>query len=267
MTPAARLSAAIEVLAEILRYHRPAAQALADWGKAHRFAGSGDRAAIGNLVYDALRRRHSLAARMGSDSPRALVLAAAPNALGLAPDAVVAAADGTDYAIESLTAAETEGLARDVPSDAPDHVRGDIPEWLAPSFARAFGNNAVDEAAALARRAPVDLRANLLKADRDKVLRALAPLHPVATPFSPTRVRIAPPSGAGRTANVEAEPGHGKGWYEVQDEASQIVAFLAGAGPRIQVLHPWAGAGGETLARAAGLRNTGQIYAYDAHRS
>ena len=69
MRPGAHIKAAVEVLDEILSRHRPAAAALADWGKSHRFAGSGDRAAIGNLVYDALRRRRSLAAQMGSDTP------------------------------------------------------------------------------------------------------------------------------------------------------------------------------------------------------
>ena len=61
MKPGARMAAAVEVLEDILVRHRPAALALSEWGKAHRFAGSGDRAAIGNLVYDALRRRQSLA--------------------------------------------------------------------------------------------------------------------------------------------------------------------------------------------------------------
>ncbi len=69
------------MLDDILNSHRPAAMALADWGKAHRFAGSGDRAAIGTLVFDALRRRSSIAARMGADTPRALALGAAPRAL------------------------------------------------------------------------------------------------------------------------------------------------------------------------------------------
>jgi 16S rRNA (cytosine967-C5)-methyltransferase len=62
---------------------------------------------------------------------------------------------------------------------------------------------------------------------------------------------------------VEAEPGHGKGWYEVQDEGSQIAALMAGAAPRLQVLDLCAGGGGKTLAFAAAMRNTGQVYAYD----
>ena len=74
MTPSARLSAAIEVLADIEARRRPAAQALKDWGLSHRFAGSGDRAAIAGLVYDALRRKASSAWIMGADTPRAVLL-------------------------------------------------------------------------------------------------------------------------------------------------------------------------------------------------
>jgi 16S rRNA (cytosine967-C5)-methyltransferase len=266
MRPGARLAAAIEILDEILRRHRPAAQALTDWGKAHRFAGSSDRAAIGNLVYDALRRRLSLAAQIGADNARALVLAAAPSALAMTPEAVSAAADGSAHALEPLTDAEAAALRRGPPRDTPQFIRGDFPEWLAPSFGRAFGDRAGEEGAALARRAPVDVRANLLKADREKVLKALARHGSAPTPYSPVGVRLPPPAGPGRVANVEAEAGHGKGWYEVQDEGSQIAAALAGAGPRLQVLDLCAGAGGKTLALAAAMRNTGQIYAYDSDR-
>lgn len=263
MRPGAHIRAAIEVLEEVLGRHRPAATALADWGKGHRFAGSGDRAAIGNLLYDALRRKRSLAAQMQSDAPRAIALAAAPRALGLAPAAVIATADSSPHAVEPLSEAEQAGLVRAVPADAAVSVRGDFPDWLEPSFARAFGEAAAAEGAALARRAPVDLRVNTLKADRDKVLKALARFAPEPTPLSPIGVRLPAPEGPGRQPNVEAEIGHGRGWYEVQDEGSQIAALMAGAGPRQQVLDICAGAGGKTLALAAAMRNTGQIYAYD----
>jgi 16S rRNA (cytosine967-C5)-methyltransferase len=263
MRTGAQIKAAIELLDEVLNRHRPAASVLADWGKAHRFAGSSDRATIGNLLYDALRRKRSLAAQMGSDSPRAIVLAAAPHALGLAPAAVAASADGSAHAAEPLTRAEQDGLQRQVPAGAPASVRGDFPDWLEASFARAFGAAAAEEGAALARRAPVDLRVNGLKADRDKVLRALARFSPDPTPYSPIGVRLPAPEGPGRQPNVEAEPGHGKGWYEVQDEGSQIAALMAGAGPRQQVLDLCAGAGGKALAFSAMMRNTGQVYAYD----
>ena len=105
MTPAARASAAIEVLADIALRKRPAADALKDWGLAHRFAGSGDRAAIGNLVFDALRRRASSAYAMGDDSPRALVLRTLVSGWGIAPEAVEALADGSRFAPAPLTPA------------------------------------------------------------------------------------------------------------------------------------------------------------------
>ena len=266
MKPGARLKAAVEVLEQSLGRHRPAADALADWGRAHRFAGSSDRAAIGNLVYDVMRRRVSLAAEMGADSPRALVLAAAPRAFALAPEQVAALADGSEHALAPLSEAEAKALGGGLPAGAPDHVRGDYPAWLAASFARAFGERAAGEGAALARRAPVDLRVNGLKATREKVLKALGRFGAKPTPFSPVGVRLAAPEGPGRQPNVEAEPGHGKGWFEVQDEGSQLAALLAGAGPRQQVLDLCAGAGGKTLAIAAAMQNTGQIYAYDANR-
>ena len=106
MRPGAHIKAAVEVLEDVLKRHRPVGTALADWGKSHRFAGSGDRATIGNLVYDALRRRRSLAAQMDDDSTRAIALAAAPHALGLSPAAVIASADGSPHAVEPLS--ETE---------------------------------------------------------------------------------------------------------------------------------------------------------------
>ena len=263
MRPGAHIKAAIEVLDDALGRHRPVAAALADWGKSHRFAGSGDRATIGNLVYDALRRRRSLAAQMDADTTRAIALAAAPHALGLSPAAVIASADGSAHAVAPLSEAEQATLTRAVPADAPVSVRGDFPDWLEPSLARAFGAVAAAEGAALARRAPVDLRVNTLKADRDKVLKALARFGPEPTPLSPVGVRLPAPEGPGRQPNVEAEIGHGRGWYEVQDEGSQVAALMAAAGPRQQVLDICAGAGGKALAFAAAMRNTGQVYAYD----
>jgi 16S rRNA (cytosine967-C5)-methyltransferase len=263
MRPGAHILSAIEVLEDIEARHRPAAVALADWGRAHRFAGSGDRAAIGNLVFDALRQRRSLSILMQCDAPRAIVIAAAPRALGLPVDAVIASADGSAHAIAPLSPDEHAGLRRELPLDAPVAARGDFPDWLQPSFERAFGAAAAEEGAALARRAPVDLRVNGLKADRERVLKALARFKPQPTPHSPLGVRLLPPEGRGRQPNIEAEAGHGKGWYEVQDEGSQIAALMACAGPRQQVLDICAGAGGKTLAMAAVMRNTGQIYAYD----
>ena len=263
MKPGARLAAAIEVLDEIDRHHRPAAVALSDWGRTHRFAGSGDRSAIGNVVYDVLRRRRSLASRMHDDSARSLVLAAAATSLGLDPDALDKAADGSKHAIPPLTDSERAALAMPLPAGAPDAVRADLPDWVAPAFHDVFGDRIVKEGEALASRAPVDIRVNLLKATREKVLAALAHTGAEPTPLSPVGVRIPHGIAGKRTPNVEAEAAHGKGWFEVQDEASQIAALLAEPGPRQQILDLCAGAGGKTLALGAEMQNTGQLYAYD----
>jgi 16S rRNA (cytosine967-C5)-methyltransferase len=265
MRPGARIAAAIEVLEAILNRYQPVAIALTDWGKAHRFAGSGDRNAIGGLVYDALRRRASLAWALGEDSPRALAIGAAPVALGLSAEAVIEACDGAEHAPPPLSDIERAGLTRDT-SGAPDAARADIPEWLWPSFSKQFGASAVAEGEAMARRAPADLRVNTLRSTPEKVLKALAPFGASPCPVSPIGIRVPAPTGAQRTPNLQAEAAFQAGWFEIQDEGSQIAALLSGAGPRKQVLDLCAGAGGKTLALAALMQNTGQLYAYDADR-
>ena len=266
MTPAGRASAAIDVLTDLGARKRPASEALKDWGTAHRFAGSGDRAAIGSLVFDCLRQRASLGAVMEDDSPRALVLRALVSAWGMSPESVDTLFDGSRFAPDPLSDAERAGLARALSPDLPASVRGDYPAWLDEAFAAVFGSDAAAEGAALSVRAPVDLRVNTLKANRDKVLKALARFSPHPTAYAPHGLRIAPRQGPARTPHVEADAAHGKGWLEVQDEGSQIAAAMTGASPREQVIDLCAGAGGKTLALAAAMENTGQLYAYDANR-
>ncbi|MFV0298408.1 MAG: RsmB/NOP family class I SAM-dependent RNA methyltransferase [Hyphomicrobiaceae bacterium] len=266
MRPSARISAAIEVLAEVMERHRPVSLALADWGKAHRFAGSGDRAAIGNLVYDALRRRASLAHAMGEDSARALAIGAAPGALAAEPSAVAEMCTGEDHAPSALSEREASGLTGGPAEPAPPHVTADVPEWIWPSFVAQFGDRAVSEGQALAMRAPADIRVNTLRSTRERVAKALDAFKPVETAFSPLGLRIAPPRGPSRTPNLQAEAAFQAGWMEVQDEGSQIAAALTGAGPRLQILDLCAGGGGKTLAMSAAMHNTGQIYAYDDDR-
>ncbi len=264
MQPGARLQAAIDVLSEIGARGRAASVVLADWGRAHRFAGAGDRAFIGNLVYDSLRRKQSLSHAMQSEAPRAIALAALRRSWGFSPEEIAALCSGEGFSPEPLTPEEEKGLGVADLSAAPPWVQGDYPEWLHSSLSAAFGEDAIREGQALAERAPADLRVNILKATRDKVLKALTRHGAVETPYSPLGVRLPPREGGTRSPNVEADPAHGRGWFEVQDEGSQIAALLAGAGPRMQVADICAGAGVKTLALAAQLHNTGQIYAYDA---
>ncbi len=268
MRLAGQISAAIEVLHEIQERHRPASLALADWGRSHRFAGSRDRSVIGTLVFDTLRKRASLGWRMGEESPRALTLAALRFAWQRSADEVSGLCDGSAYAPAPLTDSEAERLRADdgALAAAPDWVRADVPEWLYGEFRSVFGELAVTEGQGLAERAPIDLRVNTLKADRERVLKALARYRPVPTAFSPVGIRIPAPGPQEKNPNVEAEAAHGRGWFEVQDEASQIAVLLSGTGPRLQLLDICAGSGGKTLGFAALMQNTGQIYAYDADK-
>src|SRR5271165_6380866 len=262
MTPAARVAAAIDILLEIEARRRPAVDALKDWGLAHRFAGSGDRSAIASLVYDALRRKSSSAWLMGEATPRAEMLGALKQTRGLDADAIGALFTGDGHAPAKLTEAELKRLATADLAGAPAHVAGDFPEWLGPQFEASFGAAAAEEGRALAERAPVDLRANLLKTNRDKVLSALSHLSPQPTPLSPVGLRIAiRPDGRGPA--LAAVPAYVKGLVEVQDEGSQLGALLAEARAGMQVLDLCAGAGGKTLALAAAMANQGQIYAAD----
>jgi 16S rRNA (cytosine967-C5)-methyltransferase len=262
MTPAARLSAAIEILAAIDAQRIPASNALKDWGTAHRFAGSGDRAAIAGLVFDVLRRRASSAWLMDGDTPRARLLGMLKLERGLDADAVAALCDGGRFAPEPLTDAERIALTSRTLKDAPAHIAGDYPEWLDPQLAAVFGDARVDEATAMASRAPLDLRVNTLKAKREKVLASMAHLGARATPWSPWGLRIDLGADA-RNPGVHAEEDFIKGAVEVQDEGSQLAALLTGAKPGEQVIDMCAGAGGKTLALAAMMQGKGRLIATD----
>jgi 16S rRNA (cytosine967-C5)-methyltransferase len=265
MTPSARISAAIEVLADIEARRRPAGDALKDWGLGHRFAGSGDRAAIAGLAYDALRRRASSAYVMGADNARAIVLGMLRLARGLDGEAIARLFDGSRFAPPPLGPDEGARLARASLDGAPPWVAGDYPEWLDPHLARVFDAERAEEGAALAARAPLDLRVNTLKADRDRAAQELAELAPTPTRWSPAGLRIKLDPDA-KSPAVHAEPAYIKGHVEVQDEGSQLAALLAAAKPGEQVVDLCAGAGGKALALAAAMDNRGQIFATDTDK-
>ena len=259
---AGRVAAAIEVLDEVLTRHRPASEALKDWGKAHRFAGSTDRHAIGTLIYDGLRNRNSAAARVGSDTARGLILGTLRNQWQMDAENI-SALSAEQHGPGALTLAELGALKLAVPKQLPAHVAGDFPEWLTPAFHALFGEAAAQEGAALAKRAPIDLRVNTLKATVPQVLEALSRFGAVAGPLSPLSVRVASPAPDQKHVNLEVEASHGMGWFEIQDTASQIAALLSGVVAGESVADICAGAGGKTLALAALMKNTGRLIAHD----
>src|SRR3954453_19137481 len=227
MTPAARLSAAIELIETIDAQRVPAAKALKEWGTAHRYAGSGDRAAISGLIWDVLRRRASSAWVMEDDTPRARVLGMLKLERGMNVDAIAALCDGGRFAPEPLTEGERAALTSRSLENAPAHIAGDYPEWLDGYLAQVFGDDRAAEATAWANRAPPDLRVNTLKAKREKVLRSTAHLGTTPPPWSPIGLRIELGADA-RNPGIHAEEDFVKGAIEAQDEGSQLAALLSG---------------------------------------
>jgi 16S rRNA (cytosine967-C5)-methyltransferase len=265
MTPSARIQAAIEILEALEHTASPADRFIRNWFASRRYAGSKDRAAITERVYDAFRHRASYAWRMGNASPRALVLAGLL-AETIAPAEIAALFSAGAYGPAPLTADETRALETAPREPGPPHVEGEYPEWLEPELTRAFGGDLVAEMRGFAGRAPVDLRVNTLRAARDDMLVGLRSLDFAAepTPFSPRGIRI--PSGE-RLSRLQQISFFQTGAIEVQEEAAQIAGLLCGARPGACVLDLAAGAGGKSLALAAEMQNKGEIVASDADAS
>jgi 16S rRNA (cytosine967-C5)-methyltransferase len=264
MRDGAKITAAIEILEKLASQHSPVKDAVRDWGKANRYAGSGDRAWIGGLVLDALRHKSSVAHAMEDTSARALAIGTAGRVWGLTGDEIDAMFDGDPHAPEALSQAEKDGLERDI-SDAPLHIRGDFPEWLSASFERMFGEQAEAEGQALSSRAPVDLRVNQVKVGFEKAFKDVASKLKAAnqSQLVASGIRIPQTNPRGKAAAAESIPSYGKGWVEVQDVGSQLAALASSAKYGMQILDYCAGAGGKTLALSAMMENTGQVHAWD----
>lgn len=265
MRLAGRVAAAVAILEDFERRPVPLKTALADWARGARYAGAKDRAWISGLCLDVLRRRRSLAAAFGSPSARAGVLAALRLEWSMSAAEIAALAAEDPHGPGALTPDEERTLASLAlaPSGSLGEA-GDFPDWLAPSIRRAFGDDALEEMRALSERADVELRLNTLKAAPDKALAALQTVGAEAHPFLATGARIAAPRAEDRAPAVTVIPAFNKGWVEVQDSGSQIAAACAGAVAGKQVLDYCAGGGGKTLALAALMGNSGQIFAYDS---
>lgn len=250
MTPAARMQAAIEILDANLA-GTPAEQALTGWARRSRFAGSKDRAAVRDHVFDVLRCRRSLAALGGGETGRALILGACRRD-GVDPDTLFS---GQGYAPVPLT--EEERAAGQPPAEGPEAL--DIPDWLWPAFRDSLGARAEACARALQHRAPVFLRVNLGKVDRDTAAAALAAEGVETQPAPAADTALEVLAGARRIRNCAA---YRDGLVELQDAASQaLVEALPLVGGE-RVLDYCAGGGGKTLAIGARAKVT--LFAHDA---
>ena len=255
MTPSARLSAAIELLDQILAGD-PAERALTRWARSSRFAGSKDRAAVRDIVFDVLRRKRSLAHLAGDLTGRALVLAQQFQN-GAALDELFG---DMRFAPEAVTKAEHAQLAD--PGPAPDPVTFDYPDYLDAELKRSLGHNLPEIMAAMQSRAPVDLRVNTLKSTMEEAQNYLARdlifTEKVSGVKNALRIKENPRKLNGSLA-------YRYGFVELQDVSSQIVAELSGALPGMRVLDYCAGGGGKTLTLAAMMQGKGEIFAHDAN--
>jgi 16S rRNA (cytosine967-C5)-methyltransferase len=237
MTPAARVQAAIELLDEISAAAREGGAAadtlIARWFKTRRFAGSGDRRAVRELVYRAIRRSGERPA-----SGRAAML-------GLAQD---------DAGILTLFDGSAHGPAA-IEADEKPAPWGPAPQWLRGRFDPLIDQAEVE---ALLARAPLDLRVNRLKGTREDALAGIPEAAP--SPLSPLGLRL--PEGF-RAEDSEAWR---SGLVEIQDEGSQLLALACDAQPDSTVIDLCAGAGGKTLALAAEMGNRGRLVACDTDK-
>ncbi|GAA0634419.1 RsmB/NOP family class I SAM-dependent RNA methyltransferase [Brevundimonas lenta] len=254
MTPAARLAAAASVLDSIAQGRAPAEVVLKAWGQTNRYAGSKDRRAVADRVYRVLRARGRLVWAMGGrEDGRALVIGSLSLIDGLSLEEIEALHSGDGYGPRPLSKQERARLTAGE-GDLPGWVAAGLPEFVVEDFKTTFGDRWTEEARELmAPRAPIDLRVNSARATVDGVKGELtaAGLTPERTPFSTWGLRLPsePPP------NVQAQDAFKAGQIEIQDEGSQIVTWLAGAGipftPDTIVVDYCAGGGGKTLALAA----------------
>ena len=249
LTPAL-LGHAERALAEILRFGRPADQSLSAHFRRHPELGPRERSLVAEATFAVLRRRRSLAAAAASEAPRELLLAALARVLGFSARTLEGVAD-------PAWVARVRAAGVDAADDA---VRADLPDWLWERLARQHGREeAMRIAQGLLNPAPLDLRVNLARCSREEAQARLAAdgLDARPTPFSPAALRL-----PGKPA-INRHPLFKDGQLEVQDEGSQLLAWLVAPRRGEMVADYCAGAGGKTLALGMLMRGAGRLYAMD----
>jgi len=242
------------LLAEVLKFTRPADSTTSRFFRAHPKLGHNERGVIAEAVFAVLRRKMEFGhlAESGTGNPnRRMAL------LGLMQTA------GRSAIRPFVSTGEAEWLEHVAKIDSanlPLRIRTNLPDWIYSALAARFDEAEMGAlAAALNHPAPLDLRTNPIKATRAQVMEALqaAGIAGEETPFAPLGIRLAGKPALTRVAAFE------QGWCEVQDEGSQLLGYLLAPKRGEMVVDFCAGAGGKTLALGAMMRSTGRLYAFD----
>lgn len=242
------------LLADVLKFTGPADAITSRFFREHPKLGHGERGVIAEAVFAVLRRRMEFAhlAESGTGSPtRRLAL------LGLM---ATAGRTAVRPFVSDAEANWLEHVSKVDPASLPQRVQLNLPEWIVRALEPRFEPAELAQlASALNYPAPLDLRANPIKASRDELLRALADagIEAGETPFAPFGVRV---TGKPALSKLDAFK---NGWFEVQDEGSQLLCSLVAPRRGEMVVDFCAGAGGKTLALGAMMRSSGRLYAFD----
>lgn len=268
MKPSARVQASVEILERDQATRVPLDTCVGDYMRSRRYIGSKDRAEIAQRVYD-MARAH---ARLGwwiarlelQDTPRLRVMLWMALGEGASSKRIDDLFDGTQYAPVPLNNAEKEVLSKvegqDLAhADMSEAVVFECPPQHEERLRAVFGDSFCRQMGAMLAPATLDVRVNIFLIDRENAQNSLAKdgVETEATPLSPWGLRCADKAYLSKTKAMN------KGWIDIQDEGSQMIAYLCGAFAGAQVLDYCAGGGGKTLALGAAMQRKGRIVAMD----
>jgi len=266
MTPSARLSAVVDLLETIFGTTGRAEQVVGGYFRTRRYAGSKDRRWVSEFLYTLLRRLGEVDWAIEkvelTQSNRTRAIVASILLDGQAVDDVITNNFQGAHALEIPSDEEVVALNNltglDL-SEMPDFVQGNFPDWLSDLIKNQYGSRANAIMAAYSTRAPLTFRVNRLKSDRDSVLKQMKDegIEVRATELSPVGIVVE------NRQNLSTHSLVTEGILEIQDEAAQVSALLAEAGPGLQIMDYCAGGGGKTLTMGADMSNEGLIYALD----
>lgn len=264
MTPAAHVQAAIELVEQSIESKRPADRLLSNYFRQRRYIGSKDKRAIAELFYGALRRRSELIYLLENNTLEIIsqnIVAVYQQLIGNNLSQIFTGERYAPAKLDSSTASALSKVSADDLQAAPEHVQLNIPEWLTPQLKESLGTHYQAEMQACNQRANTDLRVNLLKSTLEQSKQALLEqqIDFTQTEISPWGLRL------DKNIPLQNLKQFNQGWFEVQDEGSQILALLVNAKAGDRVVDFCAGGGGKSLAMSATMQNKGSVLAMDVH--